>query len=180
MIQFARKTVFSGDRVYRYTLWRSWGDPNCPFAMFVGLNPSTADETHDDPTVRRCIRFAKDWAYGAMCMTNIFAFRATYPKDVRIEGNPIGPNNDQWLIKCASRARIVIACWGTHGSYLNRGRSVLRILPPMSCLGITKEGYPRHPLYIRASMKPVPFTIVPSKPDKPAKPKEVFDVHRKR
>lgn len=158
-----RKTVFSKDRLYRYTLWRQWGEPNCPFAMFVGLNPSTADETHDDPTVRRCIRFAKGWGYGAMVMTNIFAFRATHPEDVRMQKNPVGTDNDKWLVECASKASIVVACWGTHGSHLNRGCAVRSILSPLYCLGLTRDGYPRHPLYLRASTMPFRYPYSPDK-----------------
>lgn len=155
-----RKTVFSLDRKYRYTLWREWGyGPKGLYAMFIGLNPSTADETHDDPTVRRCIRFAKDWGYGAMVMTNIFAYRATHPEDVRVQKDPVGMDNDKWLVKCASEASIKVACWGTHGRHLDRGTEVRRLIAPLSCLGLTKGGSPRHPLYILASTKPVPFVV---------------------
>lgn len=99
-----RVHAFSEDRAFRYTLWREWDVDSLTgcaddlphghqFAQFIGLNPSTADETRDDPTIRRCIGFAKLWGYGALCMTNLFAFRATKPRDMRQAADPIGPEN---------------------------------------------------------------------------------------
>ena len=87
-----RKTRFSPCRRYRYTLWRDWNPllPDNVYAMFIGLNPSTADETNDDPTIRRCINFAKSWGCDSFCMTNIFAFRATDPKVMIAEPEPVG------------------------------------------------------------------------------------------
>ncbi len=98
----AKATVFSSNRVYRYVLWREWNQLlSAPFryAMFIGLNPSTADETKNDPTVRKCIGFAKRWGYDGLCMTNLFAFRATDPGAMLKDLAPIGPDNDDWLVK---------------------------------------------------------------------------------
>src|SRR5208282_1252216 len=153
------ETQFSPDRVYRYTLWRDWPmldglerqgfGRDRAYAMFIGLNPSTADETKDDPTIRRCIRFAKDWGYGALCMTNLFAFRATDPKVMEAAKDPVGPDNDVWLVKESLKAGVVIAAWGTRSG--NRGKDVFQLLErDVYCLGKTKEGHPRHPLYVRA------------------------------
>ncbi|MEP0894347.1 DUF1643 domain-containing protein [Leptolyngbya boryana FACHB-1624] len=87
--------------------------------MFVGLNPSTADETHDDPTIRRCTKFAKDWGYSGLCMTNLFAYRATDPKEMIASVDSIGLENDQYLLEYAARAGIVVAAWGNHGTHHN-------------------------------------------------------------
>lgn len=149
-----RETVFSDCRKFRYTLWRTWNPENLTYAMFIGLNPSTADETNDDPTVRRCIRFSKDWGYGALCMTNIFAYRATDPREMKAQSNPVGACNDSWLVEIWSRASIVIAAWGVHGEFLGRDKEVFDRLPNLHCLGTTKAGYPKHPLYLRADEKP--------------------------
>lgn len=96
-----KKTAKLSDcRTYRYELWRTW-DESKPYAMFIGLNPSTADETEDDPTIRRCINFAKTWGYGGLCMTNLFAYRATQPEDMKRASDPIGNKNDETLILLA-------------------------------------------------------------------------------
>lgn len=149
------KTKFSSCRKWRYALKRKWGIGG--ICMFVGLNPSTADETYNDPTVNRCMRFAQGWGYGSMYMTNIFAFRATDPNDMKSVVYPIGPDNNKWLIKCAEKASIVIACWGVHGEHLGRQVRVRKLLKPykLHCLGLTKEGYPKHPLYLRKDLKPI-------------------------
>lgn len=140
-------------RKYRYDLWRTWigGDG---YAMFVGLNPSTADETTDDPTIRRCIGFAKSWGYAGLCMTNLFAFRATQPSDMMRADDPIGPENDETLRRHAADAGIVIAAWGAHGTYRGRDRAVRVMLPAIHALRLTKDGHPGHPLYLPASLRP--------------------------
>lgn len=143
---------FSPCRTWRYTLTRVW-DKSKPMAMFVGLNPSTADEVRNDPTVRRCIGFAQDWGYGGLIMTNIFAFRATDPKVMKKAEDPVGPENDKWLIRSAEKAGLVVAAWGTHGIHMNRERLVLDLFRGwedrrLTCLGKTKAGHPKHPLYL--------------------------------
>jgi hypothetical protein len=150
-----RRTVFSTCRRYRYTLWREWGRDN--YCMFIGLNPSTADEKTDDPTIRRCIGFAKRWGFGALCMTNLFAFRATDPRVMMGASKPVGQDNDRWLVDCARRAGIVIAAWGTHGQFLGRDEEVLNLLDDLYCLRLTKEGFPAHPLYLPYAVWPQPY-----------------------
>jgi len=152
-----RRTIFSPDRAHRYTLWREFDLTNSDFVQFIGLNPSTADEVQDDPTVRRCIDFAKRWGFGALCMTNIFGFRATDPRVMKAHPEPIGPDNDAWLARIAAGAGLVVAAWGTHGVFMDRGRAVQSYLHNLSCLGTTKDGSPRHPLYVRADTQPLPF-----------------------
>ena len=160
-LDLPRETIFSPCRQYRYVLWRSW-DMFCPrFAMFVGLNPSTADEVTDDPTIRRCIGFAKAWGYGALCMTNLFAYRATDPHQLFAVEEPVGPDNDVWLAKIAREAMVVIVAWGVHGHYQGRATHVSAMLSddsavmPLLCLGYTKGQSPRHPLYVPKNQKPV-------------------------
>ena len=152
--------AFSLDRVYRYGLWRRWGSPDAGAVLFVGLNPSTADETVDDPTIRRCVGFARSWGYGALYMANIFAFRATDPDDMKRAPDPIGPDNDSWLAFLATEAHLAVAAWGVHGEFLNRGARVARLLSPgLMCLGRSKGGFPRHPLYLAASTECQPFEV---------------------
>jgi len=129
------------------------------YVMFIGLNPSTADETADDPTIRRCIGYTKAWGYSALCMTNLFAYRATDPRAMKAQINPVGPEGDRWLFECAREASVVVAAWGTHGGHNDRDREVLEILRwrQLSCLGVTKAGYPKHPLYLPSELKPTTF-----------------------
>ena len=147
---------FSPDRIHRYSLWRIW-DRDKPYAAFVGLNPSTADEQKNDPTVRRCINYARDWGYGGLIMLNIFAYRSTDPKNLYITSDPVGPDNDYSIRKVSSEAGITVAAWGNHGEFMNRGREVIRLLSDPHCLKLTKSGCPGHPLYLRRDLMPVPF-----------------------
>ena len=117
-----KDTIFSPFREYRYTLYREWA-PGDKVVQFIGLNPSTADEVKNDPTVTRCINYAKAWGYTGMYMTNIFAFRATDPAVMKAHPEPVGEENDHYLSMIARESEIVVAAWGTHGAYLNRGKS---------------------------------------------------------
>lgn len=149
--------LFSPCRRWRYILWRRW-DRELPACAFIGLNPSTADERYNDPTIRRCIRFAMDWGYGSLLMLNIFAFRATDPKDMKAEGqNAIGPLNNEYLRMACREADMPIAAWGIHGAFLDRGNHVRELVHPavLRCLGVTKDGSPRHPLYLRRDTRPI-------------------------
>lgn len=153
-----RTTILSPCRTYRYTLWREFdGLAGNGYAMFIGLNPSTADEVEDDPTIRRCIAFAKAWGYGALCMTNLFAFRATKPVDMKNAIDPVGPNNDAHLVEMAQEAGIVVAAWGTDGSHMGRDKTVRILVPHLYCLRKTKGGHPSHPLYLPGNLTPQPF-----------------------
>lgn len=141
---------------YRYCLRREW-DTTLPAVLFVGLNPSTATATIDDPTIRRCVRFAKDWGFGSLVMANLFAYRATDPAVLCSVVDPIGPKNDWWLSFLRSRVELVIAAWGTNGGLLCRDAKVISKLPNLHCLGLTKSGHPRHPLYLPAATEPIRF-----------------------
>ena len=154
MMPMLPATIFSPCRTYRYALWRQWIG-GVGYAMFIGLNPSTADETHDDPTVRRCIRYVQSWGYEALCMMNIFAYRATDPAIMKRAADPIGPENDQYLKELAEGAGIVVAAWGVHGQHQGRDKQVIAMLPELHCLKITGDGCPGHPLYLSKSIKPI-------------------------
>jgi hypothetical protein len=149
--------LFSPDRLYRYLLWRSW-DRDKPICAFVGLNPSTADEVDNDPTIRRCIGFAKSWGYGSLWMLNAYAWRSTDPRALRTQGaDAIGPNNDLYLRQAALNCGLVVAAWGVHCDDV-RERTVARVFEaegkPLHVLGLSKAGKPRHPLRLRADLEP--------------------------
>ena len=159
-MDISKSATLSPCRTYRYNLWRKWADQipgSRGYAMFIGLNPSTADETVDDPTIRRCINFAQSWGYEALCMTNLFAFRATQPNDMKAAPDPIGPENDATLLELATTAGVVVAAWGVHGSYLGRDNSVKAMIQKLRYLQLTRAGKPGHPLYLPATLKPVPW-----------------------
>lgn len=143
---------------YRYHLQRIW-EVGAPRVAFVMLNPSTADATEDDPTIRRCIGYAKAWGYGGLDVVNLYAYRATDPAELKRVSSPIGPDNDETLLAVVRQADKVICAWGGHGG--RRGEIVLRKLrqsgiSPM-CLETTKKGEPKHPLYLKADLNPVPL-----------------------
>lgn len=149
---------FSPCRQWRYTLWRFWEPEPARLMAFVGLNPSTADETANDPTVTRCIGYARRWGFDGMFMLNAFAFRATQPRDMKAAADPNGPGNDEALQRISDQCELIVAAWGTHGAYLNRGQQVCRLLNrPLHCLKQTKDGFPGHPLYLRRDAEPVIF-----------------------
>jgi hypothetical protein len=133
---------------------------------FIGLNPSTADATADDPTVRRCVGFAKTWGFGGVDVVNLFAFRATEPRVLRRAADPTGTENDAHLLEVAATAGRVVAAWGIHGSYRGRDEAVLGLLRAagvkVSCLSHTQAGHPRHPLYAKGSLRPRTFSTVPA------------------
>lgn len=141
--------VISPCGAYRYTLTRTWGPGK--MAVFVMLNPSTADARQDDPTIRRCRGFARREGCGGLVVVNLFAFRATSPADMKAARDPVGPQNDATLIRVLDDADgPIIAAWGAHGSYRGRDREVAGLIDaPWMCLGLTKAGAPRHPLYVK-------------------------------
>jgi len=156
-----RRTILSEDRKYRYTLWREGWDSlneNCrdrgKFVVFIGLNPSTADETKPDNTMTRCVGFAKSWGFEALCMVNLFAYRTKSPREMKRQIDPVGPENDKYIVQMCREASLVIAAWGTHGSFLGRDKEVMKLIDNLHCLGTTQDGYPKHPLYLRADVVP--------------------------
>ncbi|MEB3357573.1 MAG: DUF1643 domain-containing protein [Synechococcales bacterium] len=145
--------VFSACQTYRYALWRVWDDQK-PWVLFLGLNPSTADGTRDDPTCRRCIGYAQSWGYGGVYVANLFAYRATHPYDLKAAEYPVGPETDEWIRDLNQRAARVIVAWGNHGSFLGRDRTVFPLLTHPHCLAVTQIGHPAHPLYLKKSLQP--------------------------
>lgn len=137
--------AFSSCRKYRYTLWRGNGEK---YVQFIGLNPSTADEVKDDQTIRKCIEFVRIFGYSRFCMTNLFAYRATDPTEMKKVARPVGDDNDRWLLDIAVNASLIIAAWGTHGGFSGRDKEVIQMIPNMHCFGYSKNGFPLHPLML--------------------------------
>lgn len=145
---------------YRYTLHREWLGAGRGRVCWVMLNPSTADDTHDDPTIRRCVRFSAAWGYDGLVVVNLFALRSTDPNVLLMDTDPGGPENDDAIRRAAASASLVVAAWGAHRA-MRRGRRDQRmydlISAPLHCLGTTRDGHPRHPLRLRADTQPVPL-----------------------
>lgn len=163
MVDYFKAATFSPDRVYRYRLERcACVPPTGKVLNIIGLNPSTADESINDPTIRRCIAFAQSWGFDHLVMTNLFAYRATDPFQLRYQhallADLVGAENNRHLRDAWQEADLVIAAWGHLGSFLNRDREVLNLLMrerSVYCLGITKTGHPKHPLYLPKTTRPV-------------------------
>jgi len=143
-----KSAVISDCGAYRYFLLR--GELNqLPFIM---LNPSTADDKIDDPTIRRCLSFAEKFGYGGIVVVNLYALRATKPEELWKCTDPVGPENDMWLAKIASKCPEVVCAWGTNAR-ADRVQHAAEVLKAngtkLKCLGTTKNGSPRHPLYVK-------------------------------
>ncbi len=153
----ASLAVYSDCERYRYALTRVW-DRAGPRVHFIMLNPSTATETRNDPTVERCERRARALGFGAFRVSNIFAWRATDPRRMRAADDPIGPGNDAAILEGCDWADQTICAWGAHGAHLGRGAAVHRMLCARGValfhLGLTRDGHPKHPLYIAYAQMP--------------------------
>lgn len=153
--------VFSDCERYRFALTRVW-EPTAKRALFIMLNPSTADEMKNDPTVERCERRARAYGYGAFRVCNIFAWRATDPRDMRAAQDPVGSDNDATIKESCNWADMIVCAWGTHGAHLNRGPQVKEMLDLADVqtyhLGLSKAGHPKHPLYISYDTTPIAWT----------------------
>lgn len=149
-----KDAILSNDGVYRYNLIREW-DSMDPVMLFVMLNPSTADAVDDDPTIRRCIGFAQRENCGMIEVVNLFAFRATDPKELKTADEPVGVDNDEIITMAAEEADVIVCAWGTNGVLNKRNEAVISLLQsvgkPVMCLGKTKDGHPKHPLYLPAN-----------------------------
>lgn len=153
---------FSDCRRYRYRLWRIWGTASRPRSLcMVMLNPSTADEFRNDPTVERCCRRARMWGFERIDVVNIFALRSTDPKALYACADPVGAGNDAAILAAASAADLTVAAWGNHGRLGARGASVLAMLRDAGirphALAVSKIGEPVHPLYQPYSAEPAPI-----------------------
>lgn len=162
------RATFSPCRRYRYSLSRDVDLPIPSSCLeepggtltFIGLNPSTADETNDDPTIRRCIRFARDWGFDRLKMVNLYAFRATDPRDLWLADDPVGPENDHNLSLAFGGSDKIVAAWGANA----RPDRLAQFAETFGgwqfwALGLTKDGAPRHPLYMRADSIPVAYAL---------------------
>ncbi len=149
--------VYSDCERYRYSLTRIWDEAG-KRVHFVMLNPSTATEVQNDPTVERCERRARALGFGSFTVTNIFAWRDTDPRNMKAANDPVGPENDAAILKASDAADQIIAAWGTHGAHLARGATVEQVLrglgKPLYHLGLSKAGHPKHPLYIAYTEQP--------------------------
>ena len=154
----ASVAIYSDCERYRYVLTRVW-DPGGRKALFVMLNPSTATEVQNDPTVERCERRARTLGFGGFRVCNIFAWRETDPKIMRGAADPVGPANDPAIRESCFWADTIICAWGTHGAHLDRGPAVERLMRatgrPLHHLGLTRDGHPKHPLYIGYTVAPM-------------------------
>lgn len=153
-----RHADLSADRMYRYRLSRTWADG--PRATFIMLNPSTADERADDPTLRRCIGFARRWGFGGLIVVNLYALRATRPADLWTAADPVGTENDRYLAGASETRGLLVAAWGAHAKR-ERVREVMALpgFEQLMCLRTTKQGHPSHPLYLPQSLMPVSWTF---------------------
>lgn len=156
-------TTWSPDRSHRYFLRRPAGllDQDKPVIAFILLNPSTADELKDDPTVAKCRRYAAGWGFGEVIVLNAFAYRATDPKNMRAHPDPVGPENDATVLATATAVHelggTLLCGWGTHGAHLDRSAQLQDLLAhfPLNAFTLTKHGEPGHPLYLRGDLQPM-------------------------
>lgn len=156
--------IISGCGRYRYTLTRTLGCAE-KVVTFIMLNPSTADAHDDDPTIRRCKGFARSFSAGKLIVVNLFAFRATKPKALLAEKEPVGPENNDHIRRAAEEAHnsggMVIAAWGAHGGHMDRDKQVMALLDAWNIfpksLAETATGMPRHPLYLSGDCKPLDY-----------------------
>jgi hypothetical protein len=156
----ASGATFSACRRWRYLLWRRW-DEGKPVANFLMLNPSTADELQLDPSCSRARDYAERWGYGALIVTNLFAWRATDPEVMKAAPEPVGRSNNQAILRAARQCGVVLCAWGNQGAHLGRAATVAANLRgagvPLHALKFTGQGEPAHPLYLPGKLHPVPW-----------------------
>jgi len=162
--QVARRAVISPCKKYRYALHREWDD-NLPMVFFIMLNPSTADGEIDDPTIRRCVAFAKSWGFGSMSVGNLFGFRATDPRELLKAEDPMGPENAKWNEVAADVAEMVVCAWGNAPILKAMQKRYGKAYQPLSGLGqlhyidLANDGTPKHPLYLRGDLQPKKYEV---------------------
>ena len=166
----AATATFDISRTYRYGLTRVW-DRDGTRVNVLMLNPSTADAFVLDPTVRRCVSFARAWGCGSLEVTNLFAFRSTDPRAMVAYGDPVGDGNDAAILGAARRSDRVVVAWGTRGCHLGRAGEVTQLLAGLGveaeALGVTRSEQPAHPLYLGRDTLPVRWAY-PTAPPEPA------------
>lgn len=147
---------FSECRRYRYSLWRIW-EPEKPLCMFIGLNPSTANEASDDPTIRRVKNFAASWGFGGVYMMNLFAWVTAYPEELRRAEDAVGGANDFQLKQVGKLCSEVVCAWGSFPEAVERAEIVKAMFPGAKALVLNADGSPRHPLYVPKKVQLIPF-----------------------
>lgn len=156
--------LFDKQRQYRWYLSRRW-DFQLPTVSFIGLNPSTADEDHDDNTVRKCCNWAREWGYGSMIMLNAFAAIGTDPGFLRVPAEHVGPRNDGYIRNWLNKSTSAILCWGNDGRLHGRESQLFTLLREFTsglelwCLGLNACGTPKHPLYLANATPRQSFTL---------------------
>jgi hypothetical protein len=149
--------IFDAERRYRYRLWRDWAE-SPRRVLFIMLNPSTADEETLDPTILRCIGFAKEWEFDGIEVVNLFSWRSTDPRELSRVADPVGPENDEAIATALRDTSLAIAAWGdepvAHERALMVRRLAARLDKQLFCLGTTQSGQPRHPLYVVGATRP--------------------------
>lgn len=157
-----KTAILSPCGAYRYRLTREWGDG--PHATFIMLNPSTATADIDDPTIRKCMGFARRWNLTGIDVVNLFAYRATDPKAMLKATDPVGPDNYEQTARAIRHASKVICAWGARGSFLDQDETVMgwmladvRCMARPMCLRLTSKGAPEHPLYVPYEVEPVEY-----------------------
>ena len=154
------EAIYSPCLRYRYALTRTW-DTGAPRLLYVMLNPSTATEAANDPTIERCERRARALGYGAFRVANLFALRETDPARLRRAARPVGPENDAQLAEAAAWSDAILCAWGVYGAHRSRNEAVSAILrasgKSLLALGLSKAGHPRHPLYVSYEIRPDPW-----------------------
>ena len=158
----ASEADISDDEVYRYSLRRTW-DQSAGSCLFVMLNPSKATAVDGDPTINKCVNYARSWGYGTLLVGNLFALRSPSPAVLYRHEDPIGPRNNETLIALGNQSDLTVVAWGAHGLHLGRGPSVLSMLRrsipngSVHCLRTVKNGQPGHPLYLPGDATPYPL-----------------------
>lgn len=157
-----RTAIFDQTGQYRYQLGRRWRAEGQSVA-FVMLNPSRADANCDDPTLRACMQFAYCWEYAALCVVNLFGYRTPHPQALKQAADPIGDDNDRYLLQAVEAADRVVLAWGNWGGLVGRDRTILTLLTPyqskLTYLQLNRSGQPRHPLYIKRSVLPQSYPV---------------------
>lgn len=151
--------VISRCEKYRYLLTRQWANSRPDQVLWIMLNPSTADATQNDSTIRKCMGFSARIGYQRLAVVNLFAHRSTSPLDMKKAANPIGPDNDTFIRQEIAKSAIIIAAWGAHGDFQDRGLQVMKMVRPRSavCFGKTENNQPLHPLLIEYARKLRPY-----------------------
>ena len=162
IVTSASGAAFSRCRRWRYLLWRRWDEAK-PAANFLMLNPSTADEHKLDPTCSRARDYAERWGYGALIVTNVFAYRNTDPGQMKASEDPVGPGNDAAIVKAAKGSAVVVCAWGNHGAFLGRSRDIVGKMKSagirLHVLRLNANGEPAHPLYLPGNLKPSAWEV---------------------